>query len=116
MISVTRDQAGTLHRVGLAGGAVGVRRDPLVTAADCDADGVIHLDMPGRQHRAITKARFAGQRVDVEVRLRKSKRSLQANAAFHAEAFNYARWKGHAAPADAVFVEAFKDDLLGLLS
>ena len=54
--------------------------DPLVVPGEVDADGVVHLDIPAAQHRAACRARFAGQRVDVEIRRRKSKRSLRQNA------------------------------------
>ncbi len=64
------------------------RRDPLIVAADIDADGRLHLDLPAPQHRALLRARFAEQRVDVEVRLRKTRRSDRQNRALHAA------WKG----------------------
>ena len=67
-----------------------MRRDPLVCAGEVDADGRLHLDLPAAQHRAVLKARFAGERVDVEVRLRKSRRSDKQNRALHAA------WKGWA--------------------
>jgi len=89
--------------------------EPLVFPGAISDDGQIHLDTPRRAVQALCLARFKGQRVDVEVRARKSKRSVQANAAFHAEAMNYAAAKGHLGAAGVVFVEQFKDDLLGLL-
>lgn len=66
--------------------------EPLVCAADCDESGVLHLDMRRPQYQALLKARFAGQRVDVEVRRRKSRRSLAQNKWLHA-AFD--GWAAH---------------------
>lgn len=73
--------------------------EPLVVPADVDADGVVHLDIPAAQHRAACRARFAGQRVDVEIRRRKSKRSLRANAALHAGLHEWAAYRGLTGPA-----------------
>lgn len=89
--------------------------EPLVFPGDVTDDGQIHLDTPRRAVQALCLAQFKGQRVDVEVRARKSKRSVQANAAFHAEAMHYAAAKGQIGAAAIAFVEQFKDDLLGLL-
>lgn len=88
---------------------------PLVIPGDIDADGVVHLDLPRRTVQALCKARFASQRIDCEFRARRSKRSHQANAAFHAEAFAFAAFMGQTGAAAVAFVEQFKDDLLGLL-
>ena len=93
--------------------------EPLVVPADVDADGVVHLDIPAAQHRAACRARFAGQRVDVEVRMRKSKRSFDQNAWMHAA---LTRWIVEALPEyrepamrlkDGV--ERLKDELLALV-
>jgi hypothetical protein len=88
--------------------------DPFVSSGDLDADGVLHLDLPRKQWQAIAKARFAGQRVDVELRARKDKRSVRANAALHAGLQEWAHAKGLVGAAATDFVEAAKDDLLGL--
>lgn len=88
--------------------------DPFVSSGDLDADGVLHLDLPRQQWQAIAKARFAGQRVDVEIRARKDKRSVRANAALHAGLTEWARHRGLVGAAATEFIEAAKDDLLGL--
>jgi hypothetical protein len=88
--------------------------DPFVSSGAIDADGILHLDLPRKQRQAIAKARFAGQRVDVEIRARKDKRSVRANAALHAGLTEWARHRGLAGAAATAFVEAAKDDLLGL--
>ena len=41
--------------------------EPLAVPGEVDAQGVVHLGIPAAQHRADCRARFAGQRVDVEV-------------------------------------------------
>jgi hypothetical protein len=64
--------------------------DPLVIPGDMDEHGVVHLDMPRAAVQAICRKRWAGQRVDVEIRSRKSKRSDLQNKALHAA------WKGWA--------------------
>lgn len=66
--------------------------EPLVIPADVDAQGVVHLDIPSSRHRALCRARFAGQRVDVEIRQRKSKRSLDQNKWLHAA---FKGWADH---------------------
>jgi hypothetical protein len=88
--------------------------DPFVSSGDLDADGVLHLDLPRKQWQAIAKARFAGQRVDVELRARKDKRSVRANAALHAGLQEWAHAKGLVGPAATTFIEDMKDDLLAL--
>lgn len=64
--------------------------EPLVIPGDMDEQGVVHLDMPRAAVQAICRKRWAGQRVDVEIRARKSKRSDRQNKALHAA------WKGWA--------------------
>jgi hypothetical protein len=88
--------------------------EPFISSGDLDADGVLHLDLPRKQWQAIAKARFAGQRVDVELRARKDKRSVRANAALHAGLQEWAHAKGQVGKAAEAWVEAAKDDLLGL--
>lgn len=89
-------------------------REPIVTGADCDAEGRLHLDMTSSQHRALCLARFGGQRVDVEVRPRKSRRSLRANAALHAGLHEWGASKDLSGAALTQWVEDVKDDLLAL--
>ena len=87
---------------------------PLVIPGEIDESGVVHLDIPAAQHRAACRARFAGQRVDVEIRPRKSKRSLRANAALHAGLHAWAGHHGLTGAAAQQWVEDAKDDLLAL--
>lgn len=82
--------------------------EPFVCGADCDEKGVIHMDMPMAQHRAIVRARFAGKRVDVEVRERKSRRTDLQNRAYHAAITPWAHELG-------MGVDELKRDLLGLM-
>ena len=87
---------------------------PLVIPGEIAEDGVIRLDLPRTSVQALCKARFAGQRIDCEFRPRKSKRTAQANAAFHAGLFEWAAHKQLAGEPARVWVEDMKDDLLGL--
>lgn len=64
--------------------------EPLVLSGDVDADGTIRLDLPRTRVQALCRARFATERVDVEIRRRKSKRTDRQNRALHAA------WKGWA--------------------
>lgn len=80
---------------------------------DCLANGRIDFDLPA-QVVAYCKAKFAGQRVDVEIRPRKDKRSARANAALHAGLHEWAAAKGLTGELARVFVEDAKDDLLAL--
>lgn len=82
--------------------------DPLIIGADCADDGALHLDLPRRQYLALCRARFAGQRVEVEIRLRKSQRSTRANRLFWALLTPWAKELGYTP-------EELKDELLGLL-
>lgn len=82
-------------------------RHGLTFPGDCDARGRITFDMP-QAVTAYCRRRFAGQRVDVEIRARKAKRSLLQNAYIHAA------WKGWADHL-GYDVEALKDELLGLV-
>ena len=82
--------------------------EPLVLAGDCADDGTLHLDLPRKAVQALCAARFKGQRVDVEIRQRKSQRSARQNAAFHAAITPWARELGY-------HVEELKDELLGLV-
>ena len=92
---------------------------PLVTAGGCDETGVIHLDIQKSAHQSLCKDRFAGRRIEIEVRLRKSKRSFDQNAWMHAA---LTRWIVEALPEyrepamrlrDGV--ERLKDELLALV-
>lgn len=90
---------------------------PFVCPADMDEHGQVRLDMPRAQYLAICKARFAGKRVDVEIRERKTKRSFDQNAWMHAA---FALWVQDTLPHYAVptvkdGVERLKDELLGLV-
>jgi hypothetical protein len=80
---------------------------------DCLENGRIDFDNP-KQVTAYCRAKFAGQRVDVEIRPRKDKRSVRANAALHAGLQEWAHAKGQVGKAAEAWVEAAKDDLLGL--
>lgn len=82
--------------------------EPFICGADCDDTGRLHLDLPVAQYRAIVRARFQGQRVDVEIRPRKSRRSGAQNAAFWAAVTPWARELGYE-PVE------LKNELLGLL-
>ena len=82
--------------------------DPVVLAGDCADDGTLHLDLPRKAVQALCAARFKGQRVDVEIRARKSQRSARQNAAFHAALTPWAKELGY-------HVEELKDELLGLV-
>jgi len=73
-----------------------------------DEHGQVRLDMPRAQYLAVCKARFAGKRVDVEIRERKSRRSLSQNALFWALLTPWAAELGYTP-------EELKDELLGLL-
>ena len=82
-----------------------------IFAGDCHADGRIVFDVP-KAVTAYCRRKFAGQRVDVEIRLRKSKRTPDQNAAFHA---GLQAWAVACGVSDvARWVEDMKDDLLGL--
>lgn len=81
---------------------------PLVVPADCDEQGVVHLDIPAAQHRALCRARFAGQRVDVEIRHRKSKRSIDQNAWMHAAFKGWSDFLGYG-------VDELKREMLALV-
>ena len=74
---------------------------------DCDERGRIAFDIPAAV-TAYCRAKFAGQRVDVEIRPRKAKRSDKQNRAFHAAITPWARELGY-------HVEELKDELLGLV-
>jgi hypothetical protein len=76
-------------------------------AGDCDARGRIAFDVPSAV-TAYCRATFANSRVDVEIRLRKAKRSDRQNRAFHAAITPWARELGY-------HVEELKDELLGLV-
>jgi hypothetical protein len=80
---------------------------PQTFPGDCTEEGRIVFDLPA-QVTAYCRARFAGARVDVEIRLRKDKRSDRQNRAFHAA---LARWSEHIGHYP---VEKIKDELLGL--
>ena len=73
---------------------------------DCDARGRIAFDVP----QAVTAycRRYAGQRVDVEIRPRKAKRTDRQNRLFWALLTPWARDLGYAA-------DELKDELLALL-
>lgn len=85
-----------------------VMAEPLVCGADCDDEGRLHLDLPRSQYQALVRARFRGQRVDVEIRARKAQRSHRQNAAFWAAVTPWARELGYEP-------NELKDELLGLL-
>ena len=74
---------------------------------DCDERGKIIFDSPSVVV-AYCKAHYAGQRVDVEIRPRKAKRSDRQNRAFHAAITPWARELGYT-------VEELKGELLGLM-
>lgn len=86
---------------------------PRTFPGDCLDSGRIVFDLP-EQVTAYCRARFAGRRVEVEIRERKSKRSLQANAAFHACLGRWYDDKQLTGTAKAAWVEQTKDDLLAL--
>lgn len=75
-------------------------------SGDCDGRGRIAFDIPA-QVTAFCGAHFAGQRVDVEIRVRKVKRTDRQNRALHRCLSLWAKDKGHD-------VEQLKDDLLAL--
>lgn len=56
---------------------------PQTFPADCGTDGRVAFDVPAAV-TAYCKAKFAGLRVDVEIRARKGKRNDRQNRAFHA--------------------------------
>lgn len=62
---------------------------PDVFPGDCDERGRIAFDLP-QAVTAYCRRKFAGKRVDVEIRERKSRRSPKQNRALHAA------WKGWA--------------------
>lgn len=76
-------------------------------AADCEPNGRLRFDLPA-QVTAYCRATCAGQRVDVEIRPRKGRRSDRQNRAFWAALTPWAKGLGYTA------VE-LKDELLGLL-
>lgn len=48
-----------------------------------DEQGRVHFDFPAKAHE-FTRAHFAGHEVEIEIRKRRSKRSLKQNSAYHA--------------------------------
>lgn len=48
-----------------------------------DESGRVHPDFPSKMH-AFNREHFAGHEVEIEIRKRRSKRSLKQNAAYHA--------------------------------
>lgn len=48
-----------------------------------DEDGKVHPDYPSKMH-AFNREYFAGHEVEIEIRKRRSKRSLKQNSAYHA--------------------------------
>ena len=93
--------------------------EPLVVPGEVDAQtGAVHLDIPAAQHRAACRARFGGQRVDVEVRKRKSKRSGEQNRWMHPALAEWIRdtLPEYRPPAMSLKdgVERLKDELLAL--
>jgi hypothetical protein len=48
-----------------------------------DEQGRVHADFPSKMHE-FNRAHFAGHEVEIEIRKRRSKRSLKQNAAYHA--------------------------------
>lgn len=48
-----------------------------------DEQGRVHPDYPSKMHE-FNRAHFAGHEVEIEIRKRRSKRSLKQNAAYHA--------------------------------
>ena len=64
---------------------------PAAFAGDCDATGRITFDEP-KAVTAYCRAKFAGKRVDVEIRERKSQRSHEQNRWLHAA---FAGWADH---------------------
>jgi len=78
-----------------------------VFPGDCDARGRIVFDIPA-QVIAFCRKRFAGKRVDVEIRDRKAKRSDRQNRAYHAAIKPWADFLGDD-------VEGVKRDMLALV-
>lgn len=51
--------------------------------ATVDEQGRVHPDFPSKMHE-FNRAHFAGHEVEIEIRKRRSKRSLRQNSAYHA--------------------------------
>jgi len=60
----------------------------------CQDDGKLTLDFPSKAHE-FNRAHFAGHEVEIEVRKRRSKRSLRQNAAYHASIEPLAEFLGY---------------------
>lgn len=85
--------------------------EPLVFPADIDAEGRIVFDtdfIPSARRLALSRARFGGKRVDVEIRHRKSRRSLEQNKWLHAAFKGWADFLGYG-------VDELKREMLALV-
>lgn len=70
-----------------------------------DEQGRVHADFPSKMHE-FNRAHFAGHEVEIELRKRRSKRSLKQNAAYHASIEPLAEFLGYT-------VEELKLSMLG---
>lgn len=59
-----------------------------------DEQGRVHFDHPTQAHQ-FNMAHFAGHEVEIEIRKRRSKRSLKQNAAYHASIQPLAEFLGY---------------------
>lgn len=60
----------------------------------CDDDGKVRADFPSKMHE-FNRAHFAGDEIEIEIRKRRSKRSLAQNAAYHAAITPLAEFLGY---------------------
>lgn len=85
--------------------------EPLVFPAEIDTEGRIAFDtdcIPSARRLALSRARFGGKRVDVEIRHRKSRRSLEQNKWLHAAFKGWADFLGYS-------VDELKREVLALV-